>query len=161
MTLDDLLAIEEIKNLRYGYAAHFDSQELEALVAMFTDDAVCDFGEGYGVWRGRDEIKQNYQAAMKHVGAPFDGIHIMCDPWIRIQSPTAAIGRWYLIDWATRQQPISGLATPAGTDHPLMYLGIYEDDYRKVGGKWLISYTKLHFLWPNYAFSGLRHPGLV
>jgi hypothetical protein len=161
MTLDELLAIEEIKQLRNGYAAHMDAQEVEALVALFTDDAVCDFGESYGTWRGREEIGRNYKGAMQHIGAPFNGIHVMSNPWIRIKSPTAAVGRWYLTDWAPRQVPDSGLATPTGHNHPLMYLGIYEDDYRKVDGKWLISYTKLHFLWPQSNFTGLRHPGLI
>jgi len=161
MTLDDLLAVEEIKNLRNGYAAHLDSQEVDALAALFTEDAVCEFGEHYGTWRGRAEIATNYRAAMQHIGATFDAIHIMSNPWIRIQSPTTAVGRWYLMDWATRQAPVNGLVTRTGHDHPLMYLGMYEDDYRKVDGKWLISYTKLHFLWPDRVFTGLRHPGLV
>ena len=161
MTLEEMLAIEEIKNLRIGYAAHFDAQEVDALVALFTDDAVCDFGEGYGKWQGREEIGLNFRGAIQHVGAPFDSLHVMTNPWIRLESPTAAHGRWYLIDWATRQAPVTGVATRGGHDHPLVYLGVYEDDYRKVGGKWLISYTKLHFLWPERAFTGLRHPGVI
>jgi len=161
MTLEELLAIEEIKNLRNGYAAHFDSHEVDALLGLFTEDAVCDFGEGYGKWHGLEEIGRNFRTAIQNVGAPFDSVHVMTNPWIRIDSPTTAHGRWYLIDWATRQAPLSGMSTRGGHDHPLVYLGVYEDDYRKVGGKWLISYTKLHFLWPERAFTKLRHPCMV
>ena len=161
MTLEELLAIEEIKNLRIGYAAHFDAHEVEALLGLFTDDAVCDFGTGYGKWHGLEEIGRNFRAAIEHAGAPFDSLHVMTNPWIRIASPTTANGRWYLTDWATRQAPLNGITTRGGHDHPLVYLGLYEDDYRKVDGKWLISYTKLHFLWPERAFTELRHPGMI
>ena len=56
MTIDELLAIEEIRNLRLEFSACFDHQDLDALVALFTDDAICDFGS-YGVWNGRDTIR--------------------------------------------------------------------------------------------------------
>lgn len=161
MTLDELLTIEEIRNLRIGYAAHFDAHELDALMELFTDDAVCEFGAGYGNWKGRDEIRTNYKGAMEHIGKPFDAIHVITNPWIKVTGPTTAVGRWYLTDCAIRQAPITGLTTRGGHDNPLLYLGIYEDEYRKVNGKWLISHVKLHFLWPDFAFEGLRHPHLV
>jgi hypothetical protein len=114
-TIEELLAIEEIKNLRNGYVAHFDSHEVDALLGLFTEDAVCDFGEGCGKWRGLEEIGRNFRAAIQNVGAPFNSVHVMTNPWICIDSPTTAHGRLYLIDWAMRQAPLSGMSTRCGS----------------------------------------------
>ena len=104
MTIDELLAIEEIRNLRLEYSACFDHQDLDALVALFTDDAICDFGS-YGVWNGRDTIRRNYQQNMAHVGSEFDSIHVVTNPLIKLTGPATAHGRWYLLDLLTRQKP--------------------------------------------------------
>lgn len=159
MTLDELLAREEIRSLRTEYSAHFDAHEIDALAALFTEDAVCEFGP-YGEWRGRAAIRENYAKVIGAIGAPFDTLHVATNPFIRVTSPTTAVARWYLVDLLARQQP--GLfESKGGHDHPLLYLGIYEDDYRKVDGRWRIAHVKLHFLWPDKAYSGLRHAGLV
>jgi hypothetical protein len=161
MTIDELLVIEEIRNLRYGYSAFLDSHDLDALLGLFTNDAVCEFGADFGLWRGKEEIRQGYVAAMKDIGTTFDAMHVVTNPWIQVTGPDTAHGRWYLLDLLTRQKPVTGLATRGGHDNPLLYVGVYEDDYRKVAGAWRICYTKLHFLWPDRSFSGLRHPRLA
>jgi hypothetical protein len=158
MTVDDLLTIEEIKELRLGYSEHFDAANLDALAELFTDDATCDFGE-YGTWVGKDTIRKNYAETLRAVGAPFDSMHYVMNPRIRLTGPTTANGRWYLMDFLTRQKPVTEMETRGGHDNPLLWLAIYEDDYVKVGGKWKISYCKLHFLWPKRLTDGkLRHP---
>ena len=157
MTVDDLLALEEIRNLRHGYAAHLDAQDLDALVELFTEDATCEFGH-YGTWAGRETIRNNYAAVIQALGRPFDAMHVVTNPWVRLTGPDTARGRWYLIDLLPIQHPETGFASRGGHDNPLLYLGIYEDDYRKVGGRWKIAAVKLHFLWPQHAFEGLRHP---
>jgi hypothetical protein len=156
MTIEELLAIEEIKNLRYAYSAHFDKQDLDALVQLFTDDAVCDFGE-YGHWEGSETIRRNYAENMALVGSAFDSIHVVTNPWIRLTGPATAHGRWYLLDLLTRQKPVTALETRGGHDHPLLWLAIYEDDYRRVGTEWKIASCKLSFLWPSRTYTGLRH----
>jgi hypothetical protein len=156
MTIDELLAREEIKALRSAYSAHFDAHEVDALAALFTEDAVCEFGP-YGEWHGRDTIRANYAQVIGAIAAPFDTLHVATNPHLRITSPTTAIGRWYLIDLVARQQP-GIFESRGGHDHPLIYLGMYEDDYRKVDGRWLIAHVRLHFLWPEKAYKGLRHP---
>ena len=44
MTIDELLDIESIRKLRTLYSYYLDAGELDPLVALFTDDAVCEFG---------------------------------------------------------------------------------------------------------------------
>jgi hypothetical protein len=158
VTIEELLIIEELRNLRQAYSAYYDTQDIDNLVSLFTEDAVCEFGKDYGVWRGRQEIRANYLASFKPVGSCMDALHVITNPWIKVTAPDQAHGRCYLIDLLTRQKPVTGLATPGGHANPLLYLGIYEDDYRKVGGRWLISHTTLHFLWPERSFDGLRDP---
>jgi hypothetical protein len=34
-------------------------------------------------------------------------------------------------------------------ENPFIYLGVYDDEYRKVDGKWLIASCTLQFLWPE------------
>lgn len=159
MTLDELLAREEIRNLRTDYSAFFDAHEIEALAALFTEDAVCEFGS-YGEWRGRATIRDNYAKVLAAIQAPFDTLHVATNAFLRLTSPTMAVGRWYLIDYVTRQQP-GAFETRGGHEDPLLYLGMYEDEYRKVDGRWRIAHVKLHFLWPEKGYAGLRHPGLV
>jgi ketosteroid isomerase-like protein len=156
MTLDELLAKDEIRDLRIAYSQHYDALDLDQLMTLFTEDAVCEFGS-YGTWHGRDTIRTNYAAVLKHQDRPFATLHATTNPLIKITGPTTAYGRWYLIDLLAKQQD-SGLKSPGGHDNPLMYLAVYEDQYRKVGGKWLIAHTKLHFLWPQFGFDRLQGP---
>lgn len=159
MTLEDLLAIEEIRSLRAEYSAHFDTRNVAALAGLFTDDAVCEFGH-YGEWRGLEQIRANYAGVIAAIPAPFDTLHVATNGLVRLRSPTTAAGRWYLMDLLPTQVP-GVFETRGGHAQPLLYLGIYEDDYRKVDGRWRFAHVKLHFLWPNKTFTALRHPDLA
>ncbi len=159
MDIEELLAREEIKNLRMGYAAHLDSQRYDKLAELFTEDGVCVFGPEFGGdWIGRDTIRAQYETVMKAAGGPFDSVHIITNPWITITGPDTAHGRWYLLDWLTRQKPVTEMETRGGHANPLLYLAVYEDDYRKENGAWKIARTQLHFLWPDRLGEGPLRP---
>jgi hypothetical protein len=49
LTIEELPEIEEIKNVRIMYSHHFDSGDIDSLAAPFYEDAICEFGEAYGV----------------------------------------------------------------------------------------------------------------
>ncbi|GAA3518680.1 nuclear transport factor 2 family protein [Dietzia aurantiaca] len=150
--LDELLAIEEIKNLRLAYSAYFDSQDLDGLASIFAEDAVCEFSQEYGGdWVGRETIRANYAAVAEQVGAPYSAIHAVTNPWIELIGENTAKGRWYLIEYLTRQ---GAMTSGGGHANPLFYLGIYQDEYKKVDGSWLISRVKLEFLWPERTLPG-------
>lgn len=159
MDLETLLNKQEITELRLAYAAHVDRHDFDSLEALFTEDAVCDFGAGFGdPWVGRKQIRANYETAMAAAGTEFDSLHVVTNPWITLESADVAHGRWYLIDLLTRQKPVTQMETIGGHANPLLFLGIYEDDYRRENGVWKISYVRLHILWPQREYKGLAHP---
>ncbi|MEN3976441.1 nuclear transport factor 2 family protein [Emcibacter sp. SYSU 3D8] len=145
MTLDELLAIEEVKQVRHLFSHYFDGRMLGPLVDLFTNDAVCEFGPVFGgEWIGKDQIRARFEAVMGQPGmavhgAPYSVLHAITNPWIRVLDDTTASGRWYLLD----------LHTAVGVENPLILFGIYDDTYRKVEGRWLIHRTRIDFLWPR------------
>ncbi len=72
MTVEELLEIEEIKQLRIMYSHYLDGGDLEGLVGLFCEDAVCEFGENYGGdWVGRETIRKNYSSYTSDEIKPF------------------------------------------------------------------------------------------
>lgn len=140
MTVEELLEIEAVRSLRLRYSFFLDAGQLEALVELFTDDAVCEFGP-YGVWRGRKAIAENYEQVLgssRSLG-PFQSLHANTNHWVELTGPTQAVGRVYLID----------LAVGDPQKNPLIWLGVYDEAYRKVASDWRIERSSLQFLWPQ------------
>lgn len=159
MNIDDLVAIEEIKQLRQAYSAYFDSHDLDNLAELFCDDAVCEFPEDFGGdWSGKETIRTNFAGMLPAVGEEFDTLHIVSNPWVTMTGTDTARGRWYLTDMLTRQKAgTAQMTTLGGHDNPLMFLGLYEDEYRKVDGLWRFARMRLSLLWPDRSYTGLAH----
>ncbi len=159
MTINELLAIEEIKQLRQAYSAHFDGQSVDDLAALFCADAVCEFPEAFGGdWVGAEAIRTNFAGIMPALGDPFDTMHIVTNPWITLTAPETAHGRWYLTDQLVRQKAGTGeMTTLGGHENPLLFLGVYEDEYRKVDGAWKFARIRLSLLWPEREAAGLAN----
>ncbi len=144
MNVDQLLAIEEIRRLRILYSHHYDGQDLDALVDLFTDDAVCEFGAHFGGdWVGKGQIRENFGKWSLGEGEPFEIMHAVANHWVELTGPDTARGRSYLLD----------LRTKVGVENPLVLFGIYDDDYKQVDGAWKFHRTRIDFLWPG------RHVG--
>ncbi len=145
-TLQELSDREDIRELRLDYTHHFDGGDLEALLALYTDDAVCEFG-GFGVWNGKEEMRRGwapYLTGHDHTATPFPrGRHVVTNPKLSVDGDEAS-GSWYLTD-------ISYIDRPSGQvrEHPVVLYGTYEDTYRRVDGTWKITRTVLHFHWPT------------
>ena len=131
--MDD--ARREIAGVKHAYCWSYDSGDLDALVDLFTEDAVCDFGE-FGSWSGREEIRREYAAQMAGSGVPGTRMHTVTNPWITVDGDGAR-GRWYLVD----------LRTVAGHSQPVKILGWYDDAYRREAGRWRIARTSIDLLW--------------
>ena len=144
VTIEELCEIEEIRNLRTLYAHYYDGNRVEELVDLFTDDAVCDFGENYGKWVGKEEIHREYAAAAANKSPAYGILHNVTNPWIRIVDETTAIGRWYLLN----------VRSTEGVENPLILFGIYDERYQKTGDGWKIQRTRIDFLWPRREING-------
>ena len=57
-SLKNLVDIEKIKELRLRYSYLMDARDLDNLMNVFADGAVCGYGP-YGDWVGKDVIYNN------------------------------------------------------------------------------------------------------
>jgi hypothetical protein len=130
--------IEAIRYLKARYARYADEKytddhqrkpqaELDLLAdlqaGLFTEDAVWDAGEHFGVCNGRDEIH-----AFVRKGAWSFAMHYFLNPQIDIHGDNAT-GRWMLWQACTL---IQGEA-------PCWMAAIEDDEYRRTPQGWLMS----------------------
>lgn len=129
-----LEAIEEIRNLRHRYARICDTgREAERLRTVFTEDAVWDGGERFGVHRGIDAILAHAAASQQRF---VWNVHYLAAPTIEVDDDLeGASGTWYL--W----EPCN-VAAHDGT-RAAVVIGSYMDRYRRLGDEWRIAAVRL------------------
>ena len=138
--IEELLEVEAIKKLRVLYSHYYDGKRVDDLAALFTDDAVCEFGPDYGGdWVGNAQIRANYARYTEGEGLAHNVMHAVTNQHVQLIDATTAHGRCYLLD----------LRTTEGVENPLILFGVYDDVYRKVDGTWKIHRTRIDFLWPK------------
>jgi SnoaL-like domain len=138
MTIDSILAIEEIKRLKARYFRLLDTKRWSELAELFTPDARFE-GPTPTV-----NYESGPQAFVASVRALFDGA-ISCHqgylPEIEILSEDTAHGIWAMHDDVEFPTPrIDG--DWVGCTGYSGY-GYYEETYRRCGGSWRISSRKL------------------
>jgi len=135
-----LLEIEAVREVRQNYSTYLDTLQIDKLADLYTENALCEFGP-YGEWRGRETIRENYRGVMTGGGAAlFNSMHHNTNHCVELVSATQATGRSYLIDVVT---------TAEKTEQPVLWYGVYDEAYEKVGDTWLIARCSLQFLWPE------------
>ncbi|MEN3976423.1 nuclear transport factor 2 family protein [Emcibacter sp. SYSU 3D8] len=150
MTIEELLEIEEIKNLRHLYALYLDSGEIRRMVDLFLPDGVAEWPEHMGgYWSGHDQMFENWTKVYKDADLPFAHLHIATNPFIRITGPDSANGRYYALSLHTTEKEIGDA---------ISVIGVHDDVYRKVDGKWFFEKTRYDFLWPVRRYQGFRTP---
>lgn len=116
------------------------------MLELFTEDVVCDYERG--IWRGRDELRKNFLAVHEqfdvHKIGSYPFLHAITNHWVELMGPDQAQGRCYLLDHATAEPGKS----------PLLLLGIYADEYVKRDGRWLISRSRIDYIWPDRNVKG-------
>ena len=138
--LREILEIEAIKELRLSYNFLMDLRQLDQLVTIFTDDALCEYGP-YGSWTGKEEILSNYcNVFTGDLEAPFSSFHPNANHRVQLLSETRATGQVYLMDFVTHV---------SAKVNPLLWLALYDEEYRKIEGSWKIARTSLQFFWPE------------
>ena len=138
--LKKLLEVEAIKELRLSYNYLMDLRDLDQLVNIFTDDALCEYGP-YGSWTGKEEILSNYRGVFTgDLKAPFSSFHPNANHRVQLLTDTRAEGQVYLMDFVTHV---------SAKENPLLWLALYDEEYQKTNGQWKIARTSLQFFWPE------------
>ncbi len=121
--------IEAIKKLKVLYARACDDRfNLDMLNEVFTEDAVWDGGEQFGVYKGKKAILGFF--AQVRTGFIFT-IHYFIQPDIYVEGDKAH-ARWYMLTPATLQ------------DKGAVWVAGYEDDkYVKINGRWWQNYMEV------------------
>ena len=136
--LRTLLDVEKIRKIKLLYSQLMDSRDIDALVEILSDDAVCEFGP-YGVWNGKAEIHAGWKEVFKDA-VPYAGFHITTNQWVELTGPDSAVSRSYLIDTVHEPDPRS---------NPIVWLGLYDEKFEKRNGEWKMTHCALQFLWPQ------------
>jgi hypothetical protein len=144
---DQLISLEAIRNLRVLYCHYLDSGRIDALVKLFTEDSVVQVDRG--TWRGRAEIHAGLSQAFAEYDVERRGnypfVHLVSNQWVELLDENRAEGRCNLQFLLTEK---------AVEENPLVLMGIYADEYRRVDGQWLISRTRLDVVWPKHDVAG-------
>lgn len=135
-SVQQLMDIEAIKQLKYAYFRCIDTANLDELATLFHDDVLVHFIGGTYEWKveGRQAYVDNIHGAFNSQAI---GHHNGHHPEIEVLSETEARGIWYLADhmWLLNHK-----AHTTGT-------ALYWDRYQKVDGKWLIRETRYERLY--------------
>jgi len=132
----DRAAIEDLM-ARYLFA--LDYNDLDSFIGMFTDDAEFEFARGRVA--GRDNILAAVKGFKLRIGEHYkdeDGNpavlrHVLAHTAIRVEGDRA----WTRAQWFEMANDGPGKSLKMGT------FGIYEDQLRRVDGRWLFSERRI------------------
>jgi len=140
MTIEELVALQAIRDLKAKYFYYTDTQQWDALLALFLANAITDFREA--VQPHNPDLllhdPASFVANNAFVLAGVTTMHLGFNPQIEFQGPDAATGIWAMEDWLWI--PAGTNVLPHGTVHGF---GHYHDSYRRVDGQWRIAATRL------------------
>lgn len=125
-------AIErDCQRLVAAYARFIDINETDRLMALFTPDAMVQFGDR--AFEGIEAVRGMYAAlAQRNTGAM---AHVTTNVWIEpIDADTARGGAYYSAFWGQVPAGETGPAKHAGG-----LIGRYSDEFRKTPDGWRFS----------------------
>lgn len=115
---------EAIEALMWKYARALDTGNVDAYVALYTEDG--QFGVGDGAIKGREALRGLFRGG----GGPSQLLHMTTDSWIEFIDDTHAKHHSY---WLTMRMGANG-QPPS-----VVAIGVGVDELVKVDGKWLIQ----------------------
>lgn len=138
---------QQIQNLqaKYGYLLQMGVEaNWDEMVALFTDDATLEISDS-GVYVGKAGIERFEQEIQKTPHLPGTIAEVMqLQPYIQVYGDTAsAVWQGFGFLGFPRDPEKMLSLQPREGKMQLWLHGRYENEYRKVNGKWKIS--KLHF----------------
>ena len=135
-TLQELLDIEAIKQLKARYFRLMDLKRWDDWGLVFATDCVMEVPEAEMVNRGRHEIVTNVSGSL--VGART--CHHGHMPEIEITGDSTARGVWAMFDYVEFRE------TDDGVRFGLQGYGHYLEEYAREDGEWRISRIRLERL---------------
>lgn len=142
MTLEERLRrledIEAIRALKARYCDRCDAgYDADGIAELMTDDAVWDGGSTFGVFEGREAIREHFRGASQRVSI---ARHQVMNPMIEVDGDEAT-GQWLLFQPCTVAAGDAAADPQADTERAVWLAATYRDRYRRVDGRWLISAT--------------------
>lgn len=132
-SLEQLLAIEAIKQLKYAYLRHLDLKEWDAVAALFTPDVVSTYSDGKHSYQGREAVMDFLSQSLSHKRIVTK--HQAHHPEISFNDDlTQSRGIWYLTDAV-----INTVSRDTAKHFCIAGTAFYEDSYVKTAGGWKIS----------------------
>lgn len=146
MTIEERITrledIESIRQLQARYQRCLDTRDFNSLSECFTPDAVSSYGNGTMSYQDREAILDFLKDAMT---LKMPSTHLIHGGEIDIKDPSNASAKWYLEDYLLHQKYKLKLHGAA----------IYDVDYVKDGGKWLIKSIGYRRCYEYFEFRGL------
>ena len=129
MTPEDLVEIEQIRQLKYRYVRFIDQKRWDDLAGLFREDATASYGGGAVERAGRAAIMEFLTGTMADEGMLTS--HKVHQPEITLEGPDRARGVWALDD----------VVILADAGMTVRGSSFYDDRYTKVDGAWRIAHT--------------------
>ena len=148
MTPEDLVEMEQIKQLKYRYLRCLDQKLWDEIETCFLPDTTARYGGGLYEFEGRDAILEFLRSSMG--ATTMLSSHRCHHPEIVLTGPGEATGTWALED------------TVILTDFGINVQGaaFYVDRYVKVDGTWFIAHTgykrTYEEIFPRASIKGLK-----
>jgi hypothetical protein len=136
-TLDHLVAIEAIRQLKARYCRFVDTKQWDRLAGVFAPGARLD---GLGSAPDGSDAA-TFVAGISRRLARVISIHHVHNPEISLTGSDTARGIWPMMDYL--EFPADERPSEAPDSRGFAGYGFYEEEYRKVGGEWLIAYLRL------------------
>ncbi len=132
-SLEQLLAIEDIRAVKARYCRMLDTKDWDGFAALFTEDAVMDVSQDTGnpPIMGIPALLDQVKFAVTNAATS----HQVHTPEIILSGADSAEGVWAMQDrvvWQTGTSPVPGVASITG-------YGQYHEVYRRVDGVWKIA----------------------
>jgi ketosteroid isomerase-like protein len=131
VTQEELIDRHELEQLVYAYCRHFDDNEPDAVAALFTDDAVVDYGPEFPNIVGAAAIAGGIRAGLEERFAATS--HHVSNIQIDFDGPDCATGVTYLYAWHRYRD-----GSPDGE-----LWGRYHHRFQRVAAGWRIAALRL------------------
>ncbi len=139
--ISEMLAREEIRELRYRYCRAIDARDFEAVEACFTPDVLIDYG-AVGKFESRDELL-NMMRGYAESNAII-GLHTALNPIIEFTSSSSATVHW--VSQFSSHDPDTGTSVKQS--------GTYTDQCVETKSGWQIKSAIYTMLFHNTQSSG-------